>query len=97
MKTIFYEDSHEESVPGLIEESDDTDDEDTKLVEPTGIKQVNANECDVTGTPESPEQKNNIDNQDSDDYDDDWYIDLETNGSDVHYKIDTGPRLMCYH
>ena len=59
-----------------------------------GIKQVNANECD-----DGPEQNNNTDNQGdmhtftteaSDDYDDDWYIDLETNGSDVLYKIDTG-------
>ena len=92
-------------MPGLIEESDDetenddTDDEDTELVEPMGIKQVNANGCDVTGTADGPEQNNNTDNQgdmhiftieDTDDYDDYWYIDLETNGSDVHYKIDTG-------
>ena len=105
MGTIFHEDSNEESVPGLIEESDnetesdDTDDEDIELVEPMGIKQINANECDVTGTPDGPEQSNNNDNQvdmhtftieDSDDYDDDWYIDLETNGSDVDYKIDIG-------
>ena len=106
--TIFYEDSNEESVPGFIEESDnetesdDNDDEDTELVEPMGIKQVNANECDDTGTPDGPEQNNNTDNQgdmhtftieDSDDYDDDWYIDLETNGSDVLYKIDTGAQV----
>ena len=66
--------------------------------DPKGIKQVNANECDDTGTPDSPEQNNNTDNredntftiEDTYDYDDDWYIDLETNGSDVHYKINTG-------
>ena len=28
--------------------------------------------------------------EDADDYNDDWYIDLETNGSDVRCKIDTG-------
>ena len=90
--------------PGLTEnlkifetEGDDTDDEDTELVEQKGIKQVNANECDYIGIPDGPEQYNNTDNQgdntftieDTDDYDDDCYIDLETNGSDVHYKIDT--------
>ena len=77
--------------------SDDTDDEDNELVERKGIKQVNANECNVIGTSDGPEQNNNIDNQGdntftteyTDDYDDDWHIDLETNGSNVHYTIDT--------
>ena len=94
--TIFYEDSNEELAPGLIEESDDekesdkTDDEDTELVEPKGMKQFNdyVKECDDTGTPDGSEQNNNTDNQedntfttkDTDDYDDDWYIYIETNG-----------------
>ena len=35
--------------------------------------------------------------EDTDDYDDDWYIDLERNGSNVHYKLTPESKLMCYH
>ena len=65
LETIFYEDSNEELVPDLIEksdeetDSDDTDDGDTELVEPKGIKQANANVCNETETPDGSEQNNN--------------------------------------
>ena len=63
----------------------------------TGTKEINANEyksstgfADVQSEQETQDQEESITIEDSNDYNDDWLIDLETNGFEVHYKIDTG-------